>query len=82
MQRVSRTIQCHPKSYFLKTFQSDGSQFVLKSTSPNLQLQMTKDTRNSPLWNLFKEEIESTSEEVSKFNQKYGEIDKNLFSLE
>jgi ribosomal protein L31 len=65
-----------PHLFYQTVVQSDGSTITIKTSSPRPILTMTKDTRNHPLWNPKQRKVIDESAEITRFNQRYG----NLFN--
>jgi ribosomal protein L31 len=63
-----------PHLFYQTIVQSDGSTLTIKTSSPRPILTMTKDTRNHPLWNPKNRAIIDESAEITRFNQRYGNL--------
>ena len=64
-----------PKLFKMRIIHSDGSSFLIRSTSPKSILQMTKDTLTSSVWNPKSEIIDDQMGELSKFKKRFGQLD-------
>ncbi|KAJ1675055.1 hypothetical protein EV182_002026 [Spiromyces aspiralis] len=65
-----------PELFHQRIVLSDGSSFVLRSTSPRPQIKLSKDTRNHPLWNPQSElGLKDESGFLGSFQRRYGDID-------
>jgi ribosomal protein L31 len=53
---------------------SDGSSIAFKTTSPKSSLVLTKDCYTHFLWNPKMASLDDTTGEVSRFTQKYGDL--------
>ncbi|KAJ3127611.1 hypothetical protein HK098_006050 [Nowakowskiella sp. JEL0407] len=81
---LARAVQTEPTvdKKYVPTFRqtvvhSDGSTFSIRTTSPRPLLRMTKDVRNSPVWNpLLKFNTSGELDgEVARFAKKFASID-------
>ncbi len=63
-----------PQTFLQRVVQSDGSSFIIRTTSPRPLLTLTKDTRNHRLWN--PELVKSVDQSIhlDKFTQKFGNL--------
>ncbi|KAI9024749.1 hypothetical protein DFJ74DRAFT_666035 [Hyaloraphidium curvatum] len=60
---------------------SDGSSFTVASTSPKPFVQLSKDTRNNPLWNPLVGETEDNSGKMALFSSRFA-IDTNTSGIQ
>ena len=65
----------NPQTFLQRVVQSDGSSFIIRTTSPRPLLTLTKDTRNHPLWNPELVKAVDTSIHLDRFKQKFGAAD-------
>ncbi|CAO3600897.1 unnamed protein product [Absidia cylindrospora] len=71
-----------PERFLQTVVLSNGATFTVRTTSPlRSQIQLTKDTRNHPLWNpaMLKEGVTDESEQLTKFQKRFG--DTNLADI-
>ncbi|KAJ3246342.1 hypothetical protein HDU77_009000 [Chytriomyces hyalinus] len=78
MPRISSLITV-PKSpsphfFYQRVVHSDGSSFVMRTTTPKALLQLTKDTRNHILWNPANNIVDDRTGELSKFTSRFGDL--------
>ncbi|PVV05032.1 hypothetical protein BB560_000447 [Smittium megazygosporum] len=65
-----------PEIFYQRVVLSDGSTFLVKSTSPRAVVKLSKDTKNHPLWNpKMKRNLSDEGGILSKFTSKFGDLD-------
>ncbi|OLY80975.1 54S ribosomal protein L36, mitochondrial [Smittium mucronatum] len=63
-----------PETFNQRIVLSDGSSYMVRSTSPKLTVKLSKDTRNHHLWNpQSKYDLNDEGGHLSKFNKRFGD---------
>ena len=70
----TRPVNTHPETFPQTVILSDGSSVTLSTTTPKASIKLTKDTRNSPLWNPSLTKIKEASGELSRFEKRFGDL--------
>ena len=59
----------------IKVIETDGASFETRSTYKHSELHLSVDTKNHPAWTKSKDYVDTTNNEVAKFNKKFSGID-------
>ncbi|KAJ3412060.1 hypothetical protein HDV05_001340 [Chytridiales sp. JEL 0842] len=82
LSRAKAALKPSNPCFFHQTvIHSDGSSFTLRTTSPKALLTLTKDVRNHFLWNPSVNLIDDKTGELSKFAQRFGDVEGSLDEL-
>ncbi|KAJ3032871.1 hypothetical protein HDV00_007005 [Rhizophlyctis rosea] len=69
---ISRPTNADPILFHQTIAHSDGSTFTIRSTSPRVFYQLTKDVRNHPLWNPSIRRLDDDSGSLARFSQRFA----------